>query len=325
MAKQKSREHHWWPVSLQKHWADRNDDVHWITPSGEVNRKRYTRKKIAKKAHGHTVFRGSVWESNFESEFQEADNAIHEVVSKLSAMKPFGWRPAEFVKLFGLFFKRDRHLRDMCRYYQLDEELHRKLLLVLYSVLIRSPARRARYERMPLQFGMPEDAETAKANLAQEFRAAKTKCLGGLLTNQYFVLLHTSRLKPFLFGDGCMDGLTDSLLANRINGRALITLTPTLAVYLCTPTRMMASPNCASFQLPPWQVDWVNETVQIYSRSQLFYRGRRPKLVDAFVQQKFLRHRQSADWFLEMLDEVAGIQKLPELIGVIEHVRNRQL
>lgn len=25
----KSREHHWWPVGLQKYWMDKNGDVSW--------------------------------------------------------------------------------------------------------------------------------------------------------------------------------------------------------------------------------------------------------------------------------------------------------
>jgi hypothetical protein len=71
-----SREHHWWPVTLQKYWADRNGDVSWITPDGVVHQKRVKNRKIAYKSHGHTMLKGrGGWETNFEAEFATSDNS----------------------------------------------------------------------------------------------------------------------------------------------------------------------------------------------------------------------------------------------------------
>src|SRR3546814_4419742 len=121
-----SREHHWRPVGLQKYWADKNGDVWWIEPDGTSDKKRARNRKIAYRSHGHTIFRGNVWETNFEGEFESADNGVPKIINALLGMKPLGRTPSEFLSMMMLMFKKDRHLRDMCKYYHLNEEIHRR-------------------------------------------------------------------------------------------------------------------------------------------------------------------------------------------------------
>ncbi len=300
----KSKNHHWWPVTLQKYWANNAGDVSWIEPSGEISKKQAANRKIGFKIHGHTIRRGSNWESNFESEF-DIDNDVHAIIAALNGLKPFGRTPVELIALIKLRFKRRRTLRDMCKFYHLDEKFHRNLLLLIHSLLIRSPANRSRYESYPKMFGLPPDGEVGKANMAQNYWIARKLCQNGSISNQYFVLLH-SPLKKFIFGDGSLDWLTSGLIANRINGRTLIPLTPHLCVYFCTPMALRSSPNCASLSATPWMVDWVNEITQIYSKDKLFFLGKAPKLTDPFRQAQFLEHKEKTDALIEMLDEVAG-------------------
>ena len=304
---QKKRNHHWWPVGLQSYWADRAGDVSWITPDGKIDKKRFVNRRIGFKIHGHTIFRGTAWESNFEDEF-DIDNEVHNIINALLRMKPFGRTPREFFALIKMLVKKDRSLRDMCKFYHLDDGLHRDLLLLIHSLLIRSPRNRSRYEGYPRSFGRPPDEEVGKANMVQYYRIAKKLCQNGLISNQYFVLMH-SPLKKFIFGDGSLDWLTSGLLANRVNGRALLPLTPQLCVYFCTPISMRSTPNCASLSVAPWMVDWVNDITQIYSRDKLFYLGRPPEINDAFRQRQFLEHKAKGDALIEMLDEIAGMKK----------------
>ncbi len=303
----KSKNHHWWPVGLQKYWADKAGDVSWVEPNGKIEKKRYRNRKIGSKTDGHTMFRGNVWESNFEDEF-DIDNEVHEIISALRSMKPFGRAPKEFFTLIKLLRKKDRTLRDVCKFYHFDEKLHRNLLLLIHSLLIRSPGNRSRYEGYPKMIGLSPDEEVGKANMLQNYRIAKDLCLDGLISNQYFVLLH-SPLKKFIFGDGSLDWLTSALVGNRINGRALLPLTPHLCVYFCTPMSMRSTPNCASLYVAPWMVDWVNEITQIYSKDKLFFLGKPPKLTDAFSRHQFLEHKERTDVLIDMLDEIADIKK----------------
>ncbi len=313
---QKSREHHWWPVVLQKHWADKNGDVWWIEPNGKIGKKRANKRKIAYKSHGHTMLQGSLWETNFEDDFLSADDSIPRVIDALLELKPFGRTLAEFLSSIRLLFKRDRKLRDLCKFYHLDESVQRELLLLLLSLLIRSPAHRDKYERYPSIFGLPASEDVGKGNMYQNFRFAKRLCEQELISNQYFVLVH-SPLKKFIFGDGTLDWVTSSLLANRICGQVLMPLTPHLCVYFCTPRIMYSTPNCASLSAAPWMVDWINNIVQVYSRDKLFFLGKPPVLTESFRQRQFFEHEKRADALIEMFDGLVetGIDRLGLLGG----------
>jgi len=123
---------------MQSYWANNAGYVSWVEPSGAISQKRAANRKIGFKAHGHTIFRGGVWESNFESEF-DIDNEIHATIAALNALKPYGRTPSEFLASMKLLIKRDRALRDICKFYKLEEDLHRSLLLLIHSLLIKKP------------------------------------------------------------------------------------------------------------------------------------------------------------------------------------------
>jgi hypothetical protein len=61
-------------------------------------------------------------------------------------------------------------------------------------------------------------------------------------------------------------------------------------------------------------VDWVNDITQIYSKDKLFFLGKPPKITDAFRQRQFLEHKEKTDALIEMLDEIAGINKNRSLV-----------
>ena len=309
-----SREHHWWPVALQTYWADRNGNVSWIGPDGRIEKKKAKNRKIAYKSHGHTLFKGGSWETNFEREFASADDQIHRTIEAIKKLKPLGSTPNEFFGLMKLFFKRDRHLKDMSKFYALDKDVHRSLLLLLFSILIRSPGNRSRYESYSTLIGFPPNEEVGKANLRQTYLAAKRLIETSYLSHHYFILIY-SPWKKFIFGDGSLDWLTGSLMANRIDGKALLPLTPNICLYFCTPRSMRRGVNCASFSAAPWIVDWINDTTQIYSRDKLFFLGKPPQIGDVFRQRQFLEHGQKSDHLVDLLDEIAGIEKYKNVIA----------
>ncbi len=311
----KSREHHWWPVGIQKYWADGDGNVSWIEPDGRVHKKKVKNRKIARNSHGHSMLRGTVWETNFEGKFQSADDAAPKVIDALLSLRPLGGTFIEFLELIKLFLRRNRKLRDICKFYHLDEQIHRQLLLLLFSLLIRSPRCRSRYESYPKLIGLPSDEDVGKDNMRQHFLTASRLTEARSLSNRYFILIH-SPVKKFIFGDGSLDWLSGSLVANKIDGRTLVPLTPQLCVYLCTPHIMRATPNCASVCAPPWMVDRINDLMQVYSRDKLFFVGRPPILSEAFRQRQFLVHKERADPLIELLDEIAGIAKRDSLFGI---------
>ncbi|MBY8824286.1 hypothetical protein [Sphingomonas colocasiae] len=302
----RSKDHHWWPVALQGYWANKHGNVSWIDPNAERGTKRYYNRKIGSKRHGHTMLKGKgVWETNFESEF-DIDDKIHNIIAALKGLKPLGVSLKDARPILKLLLKKDRSIKDGCRLYHLDERLHRNLLLLLHSLLIRSPSFRSKYERFPMRFGLPQNEDIGKANMHQNYRLAKRLCTTGYISLHSFVLLH-SPFKKFICGDGHLDWLTGGLTAMRIDGRALIPLTPHLCVYFCTlNSRRSSAPNCASLLAPPWMVDQANDIVQIYSGNRLFFLGKPPSLSPHFLRGQFLEHDNHRDPLIEALDEIAG-------------------
>ena len=302
---QGSREHHWWPVGLQKHWTDASGNLSFINPHGRVSRKKAANRKVAKKAHGHTVLMKGPWTTNFEPDFERADDSINAVLSSLEQYKAKGgssfW---DFLKLMSLLSKRDRTLRDMCRYHELDSQLAAAAALLIVSLLIRLPARRHVYEGVSQWVGLPPDPNIGKMNMRQFFHIARDAIEKGAASRMFFVLIR-SPLREFIYGDGVLDWMSDSFASLQIRGRALLPLTPKLCVYVCTPSVRFGRHNCASFYAAPWMVDAINEMTQIYSKDFLFFRSKPPVLTEHFKSEQFLSHELQRDDLLELLDDVA--------------------
>ncbi len=300
----KSKYHHWWPVVLQNYWSDENGDVSWIDAAGNTGKKKSENRKIGLKIHGHTLFRGDVWgDTNFEDEF-DIDNEVHRIIGNLKDLKPLGKSLSALESWWKSFRKIDRVFTETCSKHHIEEKASRDLLLLLYSLLIRSPSYRSKYENFPAQFGLPVSENVGKANMRQSYLLAKKLCQKGVMTNRFFVILHSDHSR-FICGDGYLDWLSGSLQANRVDGRALIPLTPHLCVYICTPTAMRTDRNCAAIRAAPWMVDQVNDITQVYSRDRLFFLGRKPRLTVNFLKRQFLEHSDHRVDLLDQLDEIA--------------------
>lgn len=291
-----SNVHHWWPVGLQKYWSDEQGDVWSIAPDGSIDHKRWKRRKIGKKIAGHRYLRGSAWETNFEDAFS-ADNELPKVVNTLLELQPHTSPIAR---------GQERSLKALCTFHDLAESTQRSLLLALLSLLIRSPAKRYRYESFPKIGGLPPNERIGKVNMDMVFRRAKPLCEAGNLSNQYFVLIYSQQGR-FIFGDGMFDCLTDNVATGMIHGRALVPLTPTLCVYVCTPNPMITSPNCASLIAPQWVEEAVNEIVQVHSERQLFYKGESPTLLDVYRRAEYLEYDGCNVELIDRLDNIAAM------------------
>ena len=150
MAKVKSKRHHWWPVGLQSYWADEAGYVSWIKPDGSTEKKSFKNQQIGQKRHGHTLFRGSVWHSNFEGEFS-IDSKVHDIVDAISGLVPDGYK------------------QGALKHYHIDEHTNRDLTMLILSLLIRSPSQRNIYELYPTLANLPPNEDVGKANMSQQY------------------------------------------------------------------------------------------------------------------------------------------------------------
>lgn len=247
------------------------------------------------------MLRGSVWETNFENEF-DIDNKVHDIVARLNNLKPLGYDLSEFTAIFRLLLKKERTLTDLSKVHHISDAHSRDLLLLIYSLLIRSPSNRFKNASFPSHFGLPASDNVGKANMRQSYLLAKKACQNGAMTNRFFVVLH-SGWKRFICGDGYLDWLSGSLPS--VRGRALIPLTPNICIYVCTPMVMQTGRNFASLRATPWMVDKINEITQIYSRDKLFFLGSKPHLKNEFIKREFLEHADYSVDLLGMFDEIA--------------------
>lgn len=300
MGNDPSRDHHWWPVGLQSYWADESGYVSWVEPDGKIVRKKSANRKVGRKAHGHTLFKGTNWEFNFEKEFG-IDDRVHEIVSTLNSFVPFGRKPSEWLYIIGLMFKRDRIPQDAAKIYHMDDETLRAATLFIVSLLLRSPNKRNRFESYSRLTGNEPDENVGKLNMHQAFLLAKKICERSL-GNRHMVLLH-SPFDRFTCGDGTLDWMTGNGDGG-LRGRALIPLTPKLCIYCSTPMIMRKDRNCAAIIAAPWMIERVNYLVQVYSKNHIFFRGKPPKIEDVFRVNAFMQHRNYRDYLTDFLDEI---------------------
>lgn len=313
----KSREHHWWPIGIQKeYWADKSGNVSWVTPEGELDSKR-NYKRIGMKLHGHTFATGSPWKTNFEEKFDSADNNVHRVITSLQGILPPPPTLRFSLRVLGNLIKRSFHPNDLCRYTHIPDGLHRQTLLLINSLLIRSPAKRHQFEhytKLANKKSRPSE-EVGKGNMRTAISAAIELYEKGNLCSQFFVILHSPR-GGFVYGDGMYDRLTNDLFRGvpiingkpaqpTISGKALVPLTPELCVYFSTPKLTNNTINCASLKAEKWMVESVNELVQIHSCERIFYRGERPKITSGYKMKDFGLIDDKNDSLISFLDEIA--------------------
>lgn len=300
-----SKVHHWWPVTLQKYWADNNGDISWVKPDDATEKKRVKRRKVGKAFHGHTILRGNLWEYNFEEAFSGTDSSIPATIATLDTYKPFGPTEKKVPEISIPPQKNNWAFEGAYNFYRLDEETHRCLLALIYSLLIRSPAKRSVYENYAAVDGMKPCEEVGKGNMLDDWMIAKDMCENGSIWGQFFILIFSPSAQ-FIYGDGNLDWLTSSLVSSLKGGRALLPLTPNLCVYFCTPMHTRPAPNCAALCAKPELVERINDIVQIYSGKQLFFRGQRPVLIDAFKSGEFRAIKNGSSGLIDSLDDIAG-------------------
>jgi hypothetical protein len=260
--------------------------VWWITPNGETKRDRRHRGDVGVIVDGHTLFRGDVWQHNFEGQFS-IDTKVHNIIEALIELVP------------------DGHAHGALKHFYIADKTNRDLTLFILSLLIRSPSQRHIYEHYPTMANMPPNENVGKANMNQQYGIARRLCDSDIVGNRHFTLLH-SQEPAFIYGDGCLDWLSGNLMANRISGRALIALTPHLCVYLNTPTMMRSNRNCSAIRATKSMIKRANALTQIYAKEKLFYVGMAPELTADFRRNQFLQHETFTDSWFDELDERTG-------------------
>lgn len=87
----KTENHHWWPRSLSRFWADDAGLVSRISPDGSIVKA--PPEHFGSIRNGHHIKHGRIagdespWDSSFESEFDKADSIFPDLVSWLMTIE----------------------------------------------------------------------------------------------------------------------------------------------------------------------------------------------------------------------------------------------
>ncbi|HEX5238317.1 MAG TPA: hypothetical protein VFW39_07640 [Sphingomicrobium sp.] len=245
--------------------------------------------------NAHHIKIGGPWDSTFEPVFNTADAQMNSVIAWLLTLEATTGVSAQ---------PRQERIRAQV----LSNEQNSHLAAAVSSLVARSPRTRASIETttthwreqmgiVPAQADEPLIAMNQRGLYDAYYRMTER-------SGRWAVLF--SDADEFIFGDGFLHDFpasTDGLHAPR---RAIVPLTPTIAVVYAYPRSYPTEPRLVTLRLEPEEVQFFNMALQGYANEYLFYRSQQPALTGAFTQgghRQFEYHRH--EWLEEFLDDVS--------------------
>lgn len=231
------------------------------------------------------------WDESFEDTFQQADNAFNDIIDWLRSLEC----PAA-----------KNGMPQRARFDPVDapEKRLRILIECLVSLAVRSPMTReaavslAEHVRGPLN-GRERDAIIG-LNLRNYLRAV----VGSVRTRGKFVVLFSSN-REFIFGDGFFHNLTSPPTPPMVP-RILAPLTPEISVLFVRPNQYKIEPRMMTMVLNDSETEFLNQTVQVYSRRELFFRSQTPLMTKAYQQAQHLRYAGRDHWIERLIRDIPG-------------------
>jgi len=117
------------------------------------------------------------------------------------------------------------------------------------------------------------------------------------------IAILVSSEREFIFGDGFFHNFTSSTDAP-IRAKIIVPLTPRISLFYVRPQSYFPEPRVSRIELVDNEVKFLNDTVQIYSESQIFYRNDRPDLLDGFKQERFLEYVDNTHPIIERMEKI---------------------
>lgn len=291
----KSAQHHWWPRALSRHWADGDERVHRLTPGGVVIRSRPASFGAVKNAH-HIKLGDpespSPFDETFEQKFDTADNSIRSLVSWVDSL-------AENPLSTSLPLEK-RIAPAVARDDQFSSCIECMISLVVRSPRFRASIRRTT-EHYRQRFGL-KDYEAQESLIGLNQRDCQDLFVRELAGRGKIAVL-ISNGPEFIFGDGFFHNFVSSANSPS-HPRILVPLTPKISVFYARPLSYPSVPRVVTLSLKDDEVKFLNDTVQIYSGNELFYRSEKPDLLDEFKGGEFLEYEYNSHPAFDILEHV---------------------
>jgi hypothetical protein len=274
-----SKNHHWWPKCVSEFWRDADGCTTRLSPSGEILR--LHPKKFGVIGHGHSIKLSrtpgetTVWDYNFESEFQRADDNFPYVIKWLNGL--------DREKRSTAFTLTGRFLQQAA-----PEEKLSLLVEGLVSLCIRSPMSRSAAVSAAEHLRGKLEVRERNALVALNIRYRQQTVADAIGTHGKFAIIYSPD-REFIFGDGFLHNLT-SPAGPPSQPEMLVPLTPRVSVLLVRPSQYTTEPKLSTLIVSAEEADQLNHAVQIYAKEMLFYRSEQPIIADEFRRGEHLRY-----------------------------------
>jgi hypothetical protein len=267
-----SKKHHWWPICVSHFWKGADGRVTRLSPNGGSLRQNPKEFGVIKYGHSirlsHNPNERTVWDYNFEDEFQRADDSFPHVIRWLEGLK-----------------REDRtDTLDLTKRFlpqEIPEEWLERLMEGLVSLCVRSPMNRNASVRLAQSVRNAAIKVREKdAITALNMRYQQRMIADALGTHGKFVVIYSPR-REFIFGDGFFHNLT-SPAAPPIHPEMMVPLTPNINVLFVRPIQYSIEPRLSTLVVGSEEAEVLNHTVQIYAKEMIFYRSEQPDLTQEF-------------------------------------------
>lgn len=291
----KSARHHWWPKCVSKHWVGRDGRVGRLTPDGSVRRVSPSSLGSIRNAHLIRLDRDSrtYWDQDFEGEFSKADATFPGVI--------------QWLKDVGATSDR-RPKGERYRYTEIGatQQNLRDLAVCLISLAVRSPSNRESAASMVTHVRDDPNIPSWEIDnlVGVNIRNDQKKLSEQAGEGKFAILL--SKRSEFIFGDGFHHNVR-SPVQGMPSPRMIVPVTPNIAVIYVIPKRWRVDPRLVCKTLTSEEVEWVNYSVQVYSKSEIFFRSEKPSTTDAFRAQTFQRFRTRDNVVDNLIDSIPGV------------------
>lgn len=287
--------HHWWPESLSKFWADSTGHLYRFDARGKTIRSMPPQFGAKRNAYNVKFAQESPWNHSFENDFSWADTRFPSVVSFSSALShplPRFEEPLD-VRLFPI---------------SATSEDAETIVRCILSLVVRSPSflhiitKNTEYARSRFGFTYPADKTVIAMNQKGSLQTFEEACVG----RGRIALLFAGENSEFIFGDGFYHNFASRAAAPLVV-RCIVPLTPELCVLYSRPISYLLEPKIMGITLKRTEVDLLNECVQIYAGDYIFSRREKIDLSEHFSEAKrfFALKDDSERWIDSLFESVA--------------------
>ena len=292
--KTKSERHHWWPKCVSTHWESEQGGVTRITPNGnEVTSKPENFGVIG---NGHIIKLGqpgeqTSWDQNFESFFSKADGNFPKLIDLLKQLPS--------VPKFGN--ARTQRFTS----HEVSDDVFRGAIESVTSLSVRSPMTRETCVSLAEKFRGPLPPHQRNAIIALNMRDIHQRAIQNFgMRGKLAVLFSPAR--EFIFGDGFYHNIGTPGNVT-MTPRILAPLTPRIAVLYAIPRQHRLDQRFFTLVIDAKEAEELNNTVQIYSRNEIFYSNEKPELIDEYRQGKHLQYRFMRNPVEAYVDSMPGV------------------